>query len=149
MIGSLRVSRSSSGSLSYQHIFSPGSIPCPICWGRGHPTKEASLGDGEVRPTLGTSSLTLSTSPLISLISSLHLSSPSLTPFTASSTSPTTPLTLSLSPSIDSESFVVWSWSSERSRAASSYCSEREAEVDWNDVVEGGWRWGRRYFCGV
>ena len=97
--------------------------------------------------TFGTNSLTLSTSPLISLISSLHLSSPSLTPFTASSTSPTTPFTRSRSPSMTSASLVVWSCSSERSWAALSYCSVRDAEVDWKEVVEGGCRCGRRYFC--
>jgi hypothetical protein len=63
------------------------------------PLRSAPLRCAALALTLGTNSLTLSTSPLISLISSLHLSSPSRTPRTASSTSSTATLTLSRSPS--------------------------------------------------
>jgi len=116
--------------------------------------------------TLGTSSLTLSTSPLISLISPRQLSSASRTEITASSTSETTLFTRTLyissawtvqcawrgtnrSSSKVVCSLPVCSCSSKRSLAASSYWAVISAEVDWKAVVEGGWRWGTRYFYSV
>ena len=97
---------------------------------------------------MGTKSLTLSTSPRTSRISSLHRSSLSLTLRTAPSTSSTTVVMRSRSASsVSCKDFVERVNSSSEAWAAS-YCSERDWDVCWKDEVVGGRKCGTRYFWG-
>ena len=124
---------------------------CHVDWleakGIGHDTT-GEAGIARVQLTFGTRSRILSTSPLTSRISSLHLSSLSFRLRTAPSTSSITTFTRSRSVSSDACRVCVDSVRDVSNDWAWSYDSSSDCEVCWKAVAVGGWRCGTRYFWG-